>query len=145
MPRGTKKKAKSPTTLLLTPSRKPVENQSLRETENTYKDISDLIIKAVSSGKHYLHFLPSKHNIDNVIKLGALHMRDDYSNTSDLEKLGVAEGVLLPGDFSKDELRKRPSRPSDNPFLEDHGIFQRLQGSTSRLLESISNELNQKP
>ena len=79
-------------------------NQSLQETENTYKIICDTIIKAVSSSKHYLYFLPDKRNIDNAIKLGALYMRDDYSNTSDLEKLGVSEGILLPQDFNRDDF-----------------------------------------
>ena len=67
-----------------------------------HKHISDLIIQAVSSGKHYTHHLPSKYNIGHTIKLGALHMRDEYQNTSDLEKLGIAHGVLLPEDFDKD-------------------------------------------
>ena len=83
-------------------------NQSLQETENTYKIICDTIIKAVSSSKHYLYFLPDKRNIDNAIKLGALYMRDDYSNTSDLEKLGISEGILLPQDFNRDDFLERP-------------------------------------
>ena len=79
-------------------------NQSLQEIENTYTIICDTIIKAVSSSKHYLYFLPDKRNIDNAIKLGALYMRDDYSNTSDLEKLGISEGILLPQDFNRDDF-----------------------------------------
>ena len=31
-------------------------------------------------------------------------MRDDYSNTSDLEKLGISEGILLPQDFNRDDF-----------------------------------------
>ena len=86
MPRGKNKaKAKTPVTI-------------------TYKSICDTIIRGVSSSKHYLHFLPDKRNIDNAIKLGALYMRDDYSNTSDLEKLGIAEGILLPQDFNRDDF-----------------------------------------
>ena len=69
-----------------------------------YSILPWLIIKAVSSSKHYLHFLPDKRNIDNAIKLGALYMRDDYSNTSDLEKLGISEGILLPQDFNRDDF-----------------------------------------
>ena len=88
MPR--KKKDSTPITSPVTPhGGKPVPNQSLQETENTYAIICATIIKAVSSSKHYLYFLPDKRNIDNAIKLGALYMRDDYSNTSDLEKLGI--------------------------------------------------------
>ena len=103
MPR--KKKDSTPITSPVTPhGGKPVPNQSLQETENTYAIICATIIKAVSSSKHYLHFLPDKRNIDNAIKLGALHMRDDYSNTSDLEKLGISEGILLPQDFNRDDF-----------------------------------------
>ena len=106
MPRGKNKaKAKTPVTSPITPyGGKPVSNQGLRETEITYKSICDTIIRGVSSSKHYLHFLPDKRNIDNAIKLGALYMRDDYSNTSDLEKLGIAEGILLPQDFNRDDF-----------------------------------------
>ena len=103
MPR--KKKDNTPTASPVTPhGGKPVANQSQQETENTYTIICDTIIKAVSSSKHYLYFLPDKRNIDNAIKLGALYMRDDYSNTSDLEKLGVSEGILLPQDFNRDDF-----------------------------------------
>ena len=103
MPR--KKKDSTPITSPVTPhGGKPVPNQSLQETENTYKIICDTIIKAVSSSKHYLYFLPDKRNIDNAIKLGAMYMREDYSNTSDLEKLGISEGILLPQDFSRDDF-----------------------------------------